>query len=232
MTEVRTLVVTQKAPDQDLVSLEDARIELGFPCTDDAKMKRWITQASAAIASYTKRVWRQETVTETWHSIWFGLYYGDWNTPRPLVLSRYPVSNVAAVSEGDTDLTDAQWLLNGDNGLLYRLNGDCSDQPVVNPLTSSNPDALLMSWWAGNTTSVSYTAGYATTDDVPADVQQACITLLRHRSTSARRDPALRSIDIPGVQAETYWIGAVGDNGALPPEVTGLLIGHIDMRWS
>jgi hypothetical protein len=235
MAVLHTLVVVQKAPNQDLVTLEDMRIEFGFPSSQDAKMARWITQASAAVAAYTRRVWRQETVTETWHNNWFDLYYSSSFTgdPKPLVLTRYPVSSVAMVAEGDTDLTDTQWILENQGGLLYRTNDWAPDPIPSNPIFPGVEPPIpdpVMTAWCGNTVTVTYTAGYLSTNDIPADVQQACTTLLAHRSSSSRRDPALRSIDIPGVQAETYWVGQIGENGALPPEVVGLLTPHIDMR--
>jgi hypothetical protein len=213
MAEIRTLKVLTPAPDQTLVSLEEARRYLGTDPKDDARLRDLIADGSAAIAAYTRRVWRQETVQETWYRAWFDLYYARLGyAPKPLVLARYPVSVMSLVTEGDTDLTDADWLLEDGSGVLYRQ----SDNGMVSSVG-----------WCGDTISVTYTAGY-TLDKVPDDVQRATLTMCR--TLSSMRDPALRSIDIPGVQAETYWVGQVGENGALPPEVTGLLSPHIDMR--
>jgi hypothetical protein len=213
MAEIRILEVLTPAPDQNLVSLEEARRYLGTDPKDDARLKDLIADGSAAVASYTRRVWRQETVKETWYRAWFDLYYSPYNfAPKPLVLARYPVSEVSLVTEGDSDLTDTGWLVQGEAGCLYR---------------QSSEGRLESIGWCGDTVAVTYTAGY-TLEKVPDDVQRATLTMCR--TLSSMRDPALRSIDIPGVQAETYWVGQVGENGALPPEVTGLLSPHIDMR--
>ena len=47
-----------------------------------------------------------------------------------------------------------------------------------------------------------------------------------HRYTSRGRDPALRSIDVQGVQSESYWTGGSG----LSLEITDLLDAVRDYR--
>ena len=220
MDPVHILDVVTPAPNQDLVSLADMRDELDAPRSQDARLKRYITSASAVVATYTRRVWREETVTETFYASYFS-YHWHWHwhpyrhfdgKPSPLVLTRYPVSSITSVVVGDDPALDpTNYLLDGDKGLLYHF-GDDGIVPLV---------------WGVNTVSITYVAGYALAD-VPPDVQQAAMALVRVRYFSRGRDPYLRSINVPGVQEESYWAGP--DQGALSPEAVGLLEKHIDMR--
>jgi len=219
---LRTLEVVT-ASEQSLVTLEVARDELGTKRADDGRVRRYIQEASSVVATYTRRVWRQETVTEVFHQSYFQPshfiadafrhLHGHDHAPRPIMLSRYPVIEVSALTDGEDVLAEADYLLNKPAGLIHRFDATSN---VTRP-------------WSGLTLSVTYTGGYLLAD-VPPDVQQGCLTLMRHRYSARGRDPMLRSIDIPGVQSEAYWVGAQGENGAVPPEVAGLLAQHIDMR--
>lgn len=223
MDEVRLLEVVAPAPNQDLVALADVRDELGAPRGQDARLRRYITAASSVIATHTRRVWRQETVTETFYRNYFSstggwswhyhsLHHRASGKPIPLVLARYPVASVGAVVVVGADPNDpGAYQLDEPKGLLYNWDGE---NGVPMP-------------WSVDTVAVTYTCGYALAD-VPPDVQQACMTMIRQRFFSSGRDPYLRSINVPGVQEESYWAGP--DQSALPPESCGLLEKHIDMR--
>jgi hypothetical protein len=223
----RILDVVTPAPSQDLVSLTDTRDEFDAPRTADARLKRYITEASAAVATYTRRVWRQETVTETFYSAFFMGGWGAWGwgwgwrwspyrrsdgAPNPLVLARYPVSSIISVVADGTAFDPTEYLLDGDKGLLYRW----------------DPDGSIGMAWAAQTVAITYVSGYQLTADVPPDVQQACMAMIRQRYFSRGRNPYLRSQTVPNVQEESYWAGP--DLSALPPETIGLLDRHIDMR--
>lgn len=224
-----TITVVKPAPNQDLVTLADVRAEFDAPRANDARLRRYITEASAAIATFTRRVWRQETVTETFYANYFtggwgwgwGIGMGTlWHpyrsdgSPTPLVLMRYPASSVVSVVQDGTALEPTNYLLDGDNGLLYRW--DATD--------SSSGFGMA---WSPQTVAVTYVSGYPLAD-IPPDVQQACMVLIAVRYFSYNRDPYLRSINVPGVQEESYWAGP--DQGAFPPQAVGLLEKHIDMR--
>jgi hypothetical protein len=224
MEDVRLLEVVTPAPNQDLVTLADVRDELGAARGQDTRLKRYITSASSIIATHTRRVWREETVIETFYSSYFGGYGYGWGwgwgwqhshrhdgKPKPLVLARYPVSSITSVWSGADLLDPAGYFVDKDKGLLYQWDG-----------------ATIMPWThCANTVAVTYVAGYSLAD-VPPDVQQAAMTAIRVRYFSHGRDPYLRSINVPGVQEESYWAGP--DQSALPPEAVGLLEKHIDMR--
>lgn len=222
--EMWTTDIVQAAASQDLISYAEVADELSSPRNREQRVKRYITDASAAIASYTRRVWRKEQVTQTFHEAYFA--HSHWHhysyhrldgTPKPLVLARYPVISIdqVTINGGNDTLTDSDWLVDKEKGLLFRASADTIG---------------LLPWYG--VVAVTYTAGYASIDDVPPDVRQACMTLIRHRYSSAGRDPYLRSISVPGVQDESYWVGTIGDNGAIPPEVAGLLAGYIDYMRS
>lgn len=224
-----TLVVVTPAPSQDLVTLEDARSELGIKNRQqDARIKRYISQASAAIARYTERVWRQETVTEAFflgygtrgsacwgnHLGWPHRHHSD-GSQVPLVLKRFPSIAVTQLTVGGIAVDPETYRVDPDKGLLWR------DWEVE--------DTSEATWGMGRTV-VDYTGGYATIEDVPPDVQQACFTQIRRLFYAGNRDPTVRSIDVDGVQAETYWVGAIGENGAILPEAASLLAPYMDMR--
>jgi hypothetical protein len=220
------LAVITPARTRDLTTLATVKDEFGIKDTkSDVRLRRWIRDASGAIETYTRRIWATETVVETFYHrhgsagsyrLWtyptrHGISLGA--LPHSLCLARYPVSGVASITEDDTALVTTDYRLDGTQGILYRLSADGS--PVE---------------WFGSETIVTYTAGYDLLDGLPPEVEQACLTLLKHRWSSRDRDPLLRQINVPGVQEETYWVGGIGDNGAMPPEVAGLLAQHIDMR--
>jgi hypothetical protein len=218
VAELHTLEVVTPAANHDLVTLDEVRDELEAKRSQDRRLRRYIRDASAVIETYTRRVWRQETVKETFHPGWWFHDHHHWQRqrqdgrPKPLLLARYPVVAVIALNDG-SDLTDADYMVQRDSGEVYRL----------------ADDGMSTLPWPGGLTTITYTAGYPLAE-IPPDVQQAVMTLVRHRYSSKGRDPALRSIVIPNVQEETYWVGAQGDNGAIPPEVAGLLAEHIDWK--
>ncbi len=219
------LTVTTPARTRDLTTLATVKDEFGIKDTkSDARLRRWIRDASGAIETYTRRVWAMETVTETfYHRQGSNSFYRAWvypnrhgssiELPHALCLARYPVTNVVSITEDGTALATTDYLWDEPQGIVYRL----------------TTDGTPISWY-GSTTVITYTAGYDLLDGLPPEVEQACLTLLKHRRSSRGRDPLLRQISVPGVQEETYWVGGIGDNAAVPPEVAGLLAQHIDMR--
>jgi len=224
-----TLTVVTPAPNQDLVSLEDARDELGvMDTTQDARIQRYISQSSASIAMFTNRVWRAEAVTEGFFQGYgSGGYYSSdslgWphknhsdGSQVPLVLKRYPVGEITGVSVDGTVVDPITYYIDPQKGLLWRA--------------WAEEDTNCVAWGWGPTL-IDYTGGYANVEDIPADVQQACLSLVRHRFWGPK-DPTTRSVNVFGVQEETYWVGGqgAGQNGAILPEAAGLLAPHIDLR--
>ena len=62
--------------------------------------------------------------------------------------------------------------------------------------------------------------------DIPDDLIDAVLRVVTQRFKQKDRDPMLMSINQPGVGEKRWWVGTTaGQNGALPPEITGLLDG-------
>jgi hypothetical protein len=158
-----------------------------------------ITQASGAIADYCKRVFAEEIVEQTFRLD---------RLHRELILARYPVSGVDSVVEGDVTLDAEDYEVNAANGVLVRLHGgrEC--------------------FWPCAKITVRYTGGYQLLDGMPFAVERAAIVLIKQWNSASGRDPLTKEIEIPGVERTSFWIGGIGDNGALPPEVLGLLGPH------
>lgn len=57
--------------------------------------------------------------------------------------------------------------------------------------------------WQLTPLKVTYTAGYV---EIPEDLQAAALRWATLRWQAQGRDPSLRSIDIPGVMTEAYWV--------------------------
>jgi hypothetical protein len=84
----------------------------------------------------------------------------------------------------------------------------------------------MADWTCWYQLTVQYTGGYDLPGSVPLPLQQACLTLLKHRWSARTRDPSLRAIDIPGVVSKTFWVSNNADG--LPPEVQQLLDPYMD----
>jgi hypothetical protein len=115
------------------------------------------------------------------------------------------VTAIASIDVDGATLASNQYEVDATAGLLFLLNG---------PRRVS---------WSGCTVTVTYTAGYASVPALPRPIEAACIGLVRHRWAARDRDPMLRSLAIPGVATEQYWVGATGDNVDMPPEIAALL---------
>lgn len=190
------VTITTSAESQDLTTLATVKDELRIKDgSQDAKLARWITQSSIAIASYCNRSFGLETVTESFRP---DLSF------KTLTLARFPVTNIASVVEDDVALTVVQYEADLANGRLTKLS---SGVPTT---------------WSTGKVVVAYSAGYDLLGTLPYDVERACLSLVRMLHFSIPRDPLAKHIEIPGVRVVDYWIGNIGTNG-LPPDVVELL---------
>jgi hypothetical protein len=217
---VNSLVrVTGPAATCDLVSLDDARAELGTKKKDDRKLKGWITDASTFVADYLGRTLATETVTETFrlHG-WPGRMGGSVDHVRDharLRLSRFPLISVGSIVVDNVTLApDLDWESDDDAGFLFRLDN------LGNRMG-----------WYGQRIVVTYTAGYDLPDGIDRPIRQACMILLRHRLKAGDRDLTVRAENVPGVLETQYWVGGLpGDNAAIPPEAAALLAVYRELR--
>jgi hypothetical protein len=103
-------------------------------------------------------------------------------------------------------LSASDYRVDKDNGLLYRLCGGYAS------LWAFYRDIVIV-----------YVAGYImpeeTSSNLPGALQAGCIDLVKSFWMSRRRDPMVKSVDVPGVIAEQFWVGSVGEEGDLPPSV-------------
>lgn len=215
-----SLTVIQAASDTSLVDLDTLKDELDI--TDgsaDTRMLRWIKEESGKIFKCVDRLLVAETVVETFRRAGYPsnhfhdapgehFYPHDHNSPgvSGIHVSRYPIQEITQIVVDGTplDLTDIE--VDPDHGLLYALSG-----------TNRIP-------WSGAVVTVSYTGGYEP-DEIPEDLQAACLLAVKHRLAARKRDPMLRSMNVPGVLEQQFWVGPQpgGDISSLPPEVESAL---------
>lgn len=201
---VITTVITA-ADSKDLVSLSDVKTELGLSgSADDAWLAAAISRASAAAAQYCNREFVSETVKD---EFWPERDPYPFQVPgglAPLQLTRWPVSEVATVTEAEQDMTDGtDFRADLKVGQLIRLDG-----------------SLYPTSWLPRPILVQYTAGFST---IPADVQDAVIRMVKARWFTRQRDPLLRQEDVPGVYSASYWVATGSEGGAITPDVADLL---------
>jgi hypothetical protein len=112
-------------------------------------------------------------------------------------LARYPVTDIESVVVDGVELTPAEYMCDMEAGLLYRmLNG------------------RRVAWNADHVT-VIYDTGFCT---IPKAVERATIDLVSLLRSKSSRDPLVRSIDIPDVVQESYWVGGTPGDG-LPSDI-------------
>lgn len=211
---------TAPAGAYDLTTLANARTEFDIPTSDtgrDLFLRQAIRQASATIAGYCNRVFPVETVEDQFlpgrgtHFLRAN-HASPGRDAAPLVLSRFPVTELAYVNLiGQSPasvrplIEDRDFALDADGGMLVRLDGSAS---------------RCAGGWEGRKVTVGYNAGYAV---IPADLEEACLILVTERFHSRGRDPALRERDQPNIGRETWWVGGPPKSGTLPDKVVGIL---------
>jgi hypothetical protein len=124
-------------------------LQIDFGADPDASVAQYIAQADALITAYCGQSLESSETTETLEAEQDQSY---------LILSRFPVTAVASVVEGDVTLTtpdDFHWYT---DGRIRRLYG------TYDGSWSTYPDSVV----------VTYTAGYST---IPADLVLASATL-------------------------------------------------------
>lgn len=199
------LTVTVPAASYRLTTLAAVKTELGLTAgTDDALLTALIDRASAAVMRYCNRGFALETVTETLRLS---------GPVRELSLSRWPVVSIASVTENSAALATGDYEINPATGLLIRL--DPSDAPR---------------WWPSGKIAVTYQAGYLLPGDsganLPADIEQATIGLVRLAWFTRDLDPLVKSEEVTGIGTITRWVGGFSDGASLPADIAWLLAPH------
>lgn len=190
----RTSIETA-ASTYDLVTLTRAKLELGITGdSQDDVLALQIADASAAARSYLCWPVVAETLIDRYRDLVCGSIW----------LSRYPVGVVTSVVEDGVTLTaDDDYELDETTGQVWRLDGN---------------DCRRM--WTFRKVVATFVGGF---NPVPVDIQKAVLKLLTQFRLSQGRDSQVKSEEVPGVLRQDFWVGAVGENGALPPDVSSLL---------
>lgn len=205
-----TLVVTTKATDLTLLTLQERREAAGLDSADasqdatllalDQRIAAAITsECNIAVGSGADPTLRQETLTET--------FYGAY-VDRLLLARRHNVA-IASLTDCDTALTTTDYIVDPEAGILTRMRSNC-------------PSA-----WRSSKIVVVYEAGF---EEIPADLKFAAIDFFRSEWLAKSRDPLVKRVqtDVFEVQSTTvdYWVGSIpgqSREGAVPEIVSGQL---------
>ena len=204
------LIVTVANANRDLTTLATIKDELGVTDSSmDAKLGRYISEASGIIAEYCNRVFAIETVTETLRNGPRRFYSisNPWQgQQQALILQRYPVVSLVTIFENDVALDPSLYELDAINGEIQRLD--------------SNGQYLL---WSAAKIVITYSAGFTLPTGLPSGIERACIMLVKQYAASGDRDPMVQSERNDGI-GSTQFFNASGTG--LPPEVEGLISIH------
>jgi hypothetical protein len=196
------LTVTTAASSYDLTALATVKTELGITDnTENDKLRTWITQASIIAASYCRRVFARETLTETFRPARNCSSHVEF-----LILQRRPIASITSVTVDDVAVDAAEYETDANPGLLYRLDSS----------------GYRSCWSASKSIIVVYLAGYILLDTLPQDIERAVIMMVKDMRADATRDPNLRSKRIEGVSEYQWWIPGEATT-QMPIEISGLL---------
>lgn len=219
---MRNLFTVTTANSDPLLTTAEARAAVGITdASRDADLTRLVARISAAIYRASKvrtdgvraPTLLSESVTETFRRTTI-----EACDQKSLLLSRRRISEIETITEGTTELVDADFEYDAASGELFRLGS--SD---------------VTSWPSGLIT-VEYIAGFTT---IPDDLKLASETWLRalwrdaYDDPSTIQDPFEKVVDIPGVRRVERWVNAMNtteDMTLIPPEVKSILIdgGYIE----
>jgi hypothetical protein len=194
MSIVRLTTVVTAAADQLLVTLANAKADLGITSSDDdAYLTRLIAQCSDDIARYCGRVFKSETVDDTFYLS---------ASQKVLILQRYPTASISSVTVDGVALSSTYYTFDPATGIVYRLD-----------------DNLKVIDWSYDKVVIRYAGGYTS---IPTSLEAACVAYVKARKAARDRDPALRAEKIPEVYEAQYWVSGKGE-GNIPADVAGML---------
>lgn len=192
------LTVTTAASSYNLTTLEAVKTDLDISSSeDDAQLNDLIEAASIIVADHCRRVFATETVQEILRP---DMCHED------IVLQRFPVTSITSIVEDGTTLVATDYEANLANGAIARL---YNNRPC---------------YWSTAKIVITYQSGFTLPGNenanLPAPIERATIDVVKSLYFAAGRDPLLRSDDVPGLQAVTYYKSTGAE---LPPGVAALL---------
>lgn len=195
------ITVTSPSSYQYLTTLDRVKQELSI--TDngsDAILTAKISEASSDILA---RIWPRprETVTETFYP-----EPGQSVSRAQLMLSRWPLVSVTSVTLDDSAVVS--YRIDAEAGMLLYL----------------ADDGYRSCWTFSKSAEIVYVGGFSMPGEVaqptlPPALEAACVELVSSYWFSRGRDSLVRQETVDGAGSTTYWIGAVGESGSLPPSV-------------
>lgn len=201
---MRSIVaVASPASETALTTLSRVKLELAIADADtgnDAVLQDKIDEASDDIeAALGFRLVRESAVETFWHEQYDA-------GPDRLILNRTPVVAIASVVVDGVAIDSSAYRLDPNTGELFAL---CNGYPSI--------------WIFCQSVVVTYDGGYilppASNSNLPKGIEGACVALVSSFWAARGRDPTLRSEEIPDLISATYWVGAVGEDGELPPDI-------------
>ena len=182
-----------------LTTLQRVKEELSIEgSASDGILGAKIDEATSDIEAHLARTLSRATVTQTLWNVGYSEY---------ILLRRYPVASIVSVTVDDIAVDSDEYRLDGDSGILYRL--DASGYPCA--------------WWSCKSIVVVYAGGYLlpgeTNRNLPPALESAAVDLVSSYWSSRGRDATVKAEDVPGLGRVEYWVGAVGESGELPPSV-------------
>lgn len=207
--------IVTAASDRKLTTLETVKDELGITgSSEDAKLGRMIERVSAMICNYIG------VPAASNGSVTLGLETVSEVVPRtpwyrgggPVLLSRRPVVTIVSVGVGDAVIDPADYELDPGAAMLRRTGVVATFDTAATP---------------GLQTVIVYEAGWtlppAENYTLPPDIEGAAIGLIRSARYAAMRDPAVKAEQTTDIERVEYWVGQIGQNGAIPPDIASVL---------
>ena len=172
-----------------MCTIDQVADELGLSATEKTNntdmINRLIDAASDYIRSYTGRVFRKETVTETLVS----------NGEHRLILSRTPIISITHVKLDGTEVDSANYTIeNADAGFIFREKSWSDTQLYTGDYV------MRPSRFGKYDYEVKYEAGYVMPDEsgttLPHDLQKACIDIVKSKYLSRQDHPNIAREEI------------------------------------
>lgn len=210
---MRSIVtVTGAASSSALTTLQQVKSELQITgSTYDDVLSKHIDEASSRAEAYLGFRVPLETVSETFRP-------DRYECVKCLQLDRSPVSSVAGVTIDDVALSNTEYEINKPVGRLYRLDSS----------------GVQIDWLFSKAAVIVYSGGYILPDDTDRDLPQAIeagvIAMVRALWFGRQRDPLVKSVEVPNVMTEEYWVGSVGGSSQIPPDAEAMLAPFKRMR--